>query len=61
MAGSGIVTVVPPEAVSALEPGAEAGVADRLSHARHRSEGAITLTFDKKMSALESAVRLGRE
>jgi predicted nucleic acid-binding protein len=61
MASSGIVTVIPPEAVSALDPGAGAGVADRLIHARHRSEGAITLTFDKKMSALEGAVRLGRE
>lgn len=60
MAGSGVVTVVPPEAVAALDPSAGAGLADRLIHARHRSEGAITLTFDKKMSALEGAVRLAR-
>jgi predicted nucleic acid-binding protein len=59
MAGSGIVTVVPPEAVPALDPSAGAGLADRLIHARHRAEGAITVTFDKKMSALEGAVRLG--
>ena len=61
MAGSGIVTVVPPEAVTALDPALGAGLADRLIHARHRAEGAITLTFDRKMSALEGAVRLGRE
>ena len=60
MAGSGVVTVVPPEAVAALEPSAGAGLVDRLIQARHRSEGAITLTFDKKMSALEGAVRIGR-
>jgi len=54
------VTVVPPLAVAALEPSVGAGLADRLIHARHRSEGAITLTFDKKMSALDGAVRLGR-
>jgi predicted nucleic acid-binding protein len=60
MALSGVVAVVPPEAVSALEPSAGAGLADRLIHARHRSTGAITLTFDKKISALEGAVRLGR-
>jgi len=60
MALSGVVTVVPPEAISALEPSAGAGLADRLIHARYRSTGAITLTFDKKMSALEGAVRLGR-
>lgn len=60
MAGSGIVTVVPPEAVTALDASAGAGLADRLIHARHRSEGAITVTFDKKMSALEGAVWLGR-
>lgn len=61
MADSGIVTIVPPEAVAALDPGGGAGVADRLIHARHRSVGAITLTFDKRMSAREGAVRLGRE
>lgn len=60
MAGSGVVTVVPPEAVAALDPSTGAGLADRLIHARHRSVGAITLTFDKKMSALEGAVRVGR-
>lgn len=60
MASSGIVTIVPPEAVFALEPSTGAGLADRLIHARHRAEGAITLTFDKKMSTLEGAVRLGR-
>jgi hypothetical protein len=60
MAGSGVVTVVPPLAIAALDPSAGAGLADRLIHARHRSEGAITLTFDKKMSSLDGAVRLGR-
>jgi hypothetical protein len=60
MANSGVVTIMPPEAVSALAPSAGAGLADRLIHARHRSLGTITLTFDKKMSALEGAVRLSR-
>jgi predicted nucleic-acid-binding protein len=60
MANSGVVTIMPPEAVSALAPSAGAGLVDRLIHARHRSLGTITLTFDKKMSALEGAVRLSR-
>lgn len=60
MATAGVVSVVPPEAVSALEPSAGAGLADRLIHARHRSHGAITLTFDKKMAVLEGAVWIGR-
>jgi predicted nucleic acid-binding protein len=60
MATSGVLSVVPPEAVSALAPSTGAGMADRLIHARHRAEGAVTLTFDKKMAALEGAVRLGR-
>lgn len=57
MAGSGVLTVVPPEAVTALDPSSGAGLADRLIHARHRSEGALTLTFDKKMAVLEGALR----
>jgi predicted nucleic acid-binding protein len=59
MAGSGIVTVSPPEAVWALDASAGAGLADRLIHARHRAEGVATLTFDRKMAALEGAVRVG--
>jgi predicted nucleic acid-binding protein len=60
MANSGVVTVSPPEAGWALGESTGAGLADRLIHARHRSEGVVTLTFDKKMAALEGAVRLGR-
>jgi predicted nucleic acid-binding protein len=59
MAGSGTISIVPPEAVNALVPAHGAGLADRLIHARHRAEGAITLTFGRKMSSLEGAVRLG--
>jgi hypothetical protein len=31
---------------------------DRLIHARHRALGAVTLTFERKLGALEGAVRL---
>lgn len=58
MTGAGVVTVSPAEAEWALRESSGAGLADRLIHARHRSEGAVTLTFDKKMAALEGAVRL---
>lgn len=58
MTGAGVVTVSPPEAEWALRESRGAGLADRLIHARHRSEGAVTLTFDKKMAALEGAVGL---
>lgn len=58
MIAAGVVTASPPEAEWALRESSGAGLADRLIHARHRSEGAVTLTFDKKMAALEGAVRL---
>jgi predicted nucleic acid-binding protein len=59
MARSGTVSLSPPEALAALDPAAGAGVMDRLIHARHQTEGATTLTFDRKMAALEGARRLG--
>jgi predicted nucleic acid-binding protein len=57
-ANSGVVQVVPPEAVSALAERAGAGVVDRLIHARYRSLGAVTTTFERKQGALEGAQRL---
>lgn len=60
MARSGIVALSPPEAVWALDESTGAGLVDRLIHARHRAEGAVTLTLDKKMAALEGAIRVGR-
>jgi predicted nucleic acid-binding protein len=60
MVHSGVITAVPGEALWALEPAAGAGLVDRLIHARHRAEGAISLTFDRKVGALEGVKRLGR-
>jgi predicted nucleic acid-binding protein len=56
---SGVVEADPPEAVHALAKSRGAGLVDRLVHARHRSRGAITLTFERKQAALEGAERLG--
>lgn len=58
MATSRVVTVSPPEAVWAFEPSAGAGLVDRLIHARHRAAGAVSWTLDRKMGALEGAVRI---
>jgi predicted nucleic acid-binding protein len=58
MAGSRVVTLSPPEAISALGPSTGAGLVDRLIHARHRGSGAVSWTFDRKLAALEGAVRL---
>ncbi len=60
MASSGALTVVPPGAVDALAKATGAGLVDRLIHARHRAAGLLTVTFDRKMGALDGAVRLGR-
>jgi hypothetical protein len=35
-----------------------AGLADRVIHARYRGLGAVTVTFDRRQSELEGAVRL---
>ena len=57
---SGVVTPDPPELPAALEPDrGGAAVVDRMIHTRHRSHGAITLTFDRRQAALEGAQRLG--
>lgn len=58
MLRSGIVCPSPVEAVRALAAARGAGVMDRLIHERHGHLGCMTLTFDRKMAALEGAVRL---
>ena len=55
---SGVVTLEPREAEDVLGATAGAGLVDRLIHARHRALGAVTLTFERKLGALEGAVRL---
>jgi hypothetical protein len=60
MVRSGIVTLLPAESDWALEPASGAGLVDRLIHARHRSAGALSVTFDRKIATLEGAVRLSR-
>jgi predicted nucleic acid-binding protein len=55
---SGVVAVEPRNAAEALVPTSGAGLVDRLIHARHRALGAVTLTFERKLGALEGAVRL---
>jgi predicted nucleic acid-binding protein len=55
---SGVVEADPLEAVHALARHRGAGLVDRLVHARYRSRGAITLTFERKQAALEGAQRL---
>jgi predicted nucleic acid-binding protein len=56
--GSGVVTVEPREAELVFGVTSGAGLVDRLIHARHRALGAVTLTFERKLGALEGAVRL---
>jgi predicted nucleic acid-binding protein len=58
MLRSNVLLAAPPEAVNAFEAAGGAGVVDRLIHERHRALKAVTLTFDRKMAALEGAVRL---
>ena len=58
MAESRVLTLSPPEAVEVLEPSTGAGLVDRLIHARHRAAGAVSWTLDRKMGALEGAVRI---
>jgi hypothetical protein len=55
---SGVVTLEPREAEDVLRATSGAGLVDRLIHARHRALGAVTLTFERKLGALEGAVRL---
>ena len=55
---SGVVTAEPREAEEVLTATQGAGLVDRLIHARHRALGAVTLTFERKLGALEGAVRL---
>jgi predicted nucleic acid-binding protein len=58
LAQSGIVTLEPRQAEEALGAMGGAGLVDRLIHARHRALDAVTLTFERKLGALEGAVRL---
>jgi predicted nucleic acid-binding protein len=61
MAESRVMALSPPEAVEALEPSTGAGLVDRLIHTRHRCSGAVSWTFDRKMAALDGAVRLASQ
>lgn len=54
---SGVVHPEPVEMVPALTA-TGAGLADRVIHARYRGLGAVTVTFDRRQSDLEGAVRL---
>lgn len=58
MLRSNVVAASPVEAIHAFETAGGAGVVDRLIHERHRALHAVTVTFDRKMAALEGAVRL---
>ena len=58
MLRSNVVSASPAEALHAFEATRGAGVVDRLIHERHRNLGAMTVTFDRKMSSLEGAVKL---
>ena len=58
MLGLNVVLSSPAEAIEAFRESEGAGVLDRLIHERHRILKATTLTFDRKMGALEGAVRL---
>jgi predicted nucleic acid-binding protein len=55
---SGVVHLDPPGALAAFQPGAGAGLLDRLIHARHQEAGATTLTFDRQQGKLAGAVEL---
>ena len=55
---SRVVTLEPREADGALDTPSTAGLMDRLIHARQRALGALKLTFERKLAALEGAVRL---
>lgn len=52
---SGVVRLSPETSLHALAPSGGAGLMDRLIHARHRAEGAVTLTFERRQSRLEGA------
>jgi predicted nucleic acid-binding protein len=55
---SGVVRLSPESSLEALAPSGGAGLMDRLIHARHRAEGAVTLTFERRQSRLEGAEAL---
>jgi predicted nucleic acid-binding protein len=55
---SGVVLLLPETSLQALAPSGGAGLMDRLIHARHRAEGAVTLTFERRQSRLEGAEAL---
>jgi predicted nucleic acid-binding protein len=58
MLRSNVVAASPPQAIEAFRDKKGAGVLDRLIHERHRILSATTLTFDRRMGALEGAVKL---
>jgi len=55
---SGVVRLEPSGSAGALDAKGGAGLVDRLIHARYRSIGAVTLTFERRQGRLEGAVRL---
>lgn len=58
LATSGTIAVDPAQALTALEARPGAGLVDHLIHARYRSLGVVTTTFERKQGALEGAVCL---
>jgi predicted nucleic acid-binding protein len=55
---SGVVQLEPSDSAPALVAKGGAGLVDRMIHARYRSAGAVTLTFERRQGRLEGAVRL---
>ena len=55
---SGVVLIEPSSARPVLAAVGGAGLVDRLIHARYRSLGAVTLTFERRQARLEGAVCL---
>jgi predicted nucleic acid-binding protein len=58
---SGVVRIEPETSLPVLAETGGAGLVDRLIHARHRTRGALTLTFERRQARLEGAERLAVE
>jgi predicted nucleic acid-binding protein len=55
---AGLVTLDPEASLAVFAPAGGAGLVDRLIHARYRSLGAVTLTFESRQARLEGAEQL---
>lgn len=55
---SGVVRLEPESSLPVLAERGGAGLVDRLIHARHRGQGAVTLTFERRQAQLEGAEQL---